>query len=244
MSARSRGTLALGAGVGLVAFLVACGSGDEPLESNNVVNRIPWPATETAVYSVTQDDIEGECVLTIEVTAAGAEFAQACEAEEFTDTVTVTAQAESLRPGGTIRTITGPEGEVTCEAAYSASDLNVRWTSPDDEREDMLDLPQVYYESWADVFLWRTINFGEGYDMRYIDVASCTNPRAQPELVGVRLTVDETERVEVPAGTYETWHLEIRSEGHTQDAWYATDDNRTLVKYDNGDQVFELVSVE
>lgn len=225
-------------------MLAACGGGDEPLESNDVVFAVPWPQSETAEYRVEQGDIEGECTLTIESGDGEVALGQTCEAEEFADTVSVTADPETLRPRSTTRTITGPDGEVTCEATYDEATLDVTWVSPDDERQSELSLPQIYFDSWADVFLWRTVNFGEGYDMRYIDIASCTNPRAEPELVGVRLTVDEVEEVEVPAGTYETWHLEIRSEGHTQDAWYAMDDIQTLVRYDNGDQVFELVSID
>ena len=53
----------------------------------------------------------------------------------------------------------------------------------------------------------------------------------------------EKEEVEVPAGTFQAWRLEIRSGGRTQKAWYADDGPRTLVRYDNGDLVFELESI-
>lgn len=232
------------AGALLTALLSACGEASQPLEANDVVSTIPWPESETATYRVTQDDIEGECVFTIEQGEPGVSLMQACEGEGFTDTVTVVADAESLRPRSTTRTITGPEGEVTCEATYEGFTVDVTWISPDDERQNELDVPQVSYDSWADVFLWRTVRFGEGYDQNYVDVASCTNPRARPELVGVRIIATEVEEVEVPLGAYEAWHLEIKAEGVTQHAWYSTDEDRVLVKYDNGDQVFELVSLE
>jgi hypothetical protein len=236
--------LTFAAGAAFVVLLTACGAGSEPLEANDVVFSIPWPGSETAVYRVTQDDIEGACTLTIEQDGDATVFSQDCAAEEFTDTASVVADAETMRPRSTERTITGPEGEVVCDATYDGSTLTAHWTSPDDERENTLDVPQVSYDTWSDLFLWRTINFGEGYDRRYIDVSSCTNPRAKPELVGIRLRVTETEQVEVPEGIYDTWRLEIRSEGHTQDAWYSTGEDRRLVKYDNGDQVFELVSID
>jgi hypothetical protein len=51
------------------------------------------------------------------------------------------------------------------------------------------------------------------------------------------------ETVEVPAGTFETWRLEIRSPDGTQRAWYADTERRPLVRYDNGNLVFELLSL-
>lgn len=232
------------AGALLLLLAAACSESDQPLVANEVVSTIPWPATESATYRVTQDDIEGQCVLTIEVIGAETAFGQACEGAGFTDTVTVVADSETLRPLSTERTITGPEGTVSCEATYDSATLNVTWTSPDDLRRSQLDVPQISYDTWGDLFLWRTLQYGENYDQNYIDVASCTNPRAEPETVGVRLTVDDIEQVAVPLGSYETWRLQIRSEGQTQDAWYSTGGDRILVKYDNGDQVFELVALD
>lgn len=231
-------------GAAVLTLLGACSGGSEPLIATDVVSAIPWGDSETTTYRVTQHDIEGECVLSIEPDGGNVSFDQACEGEGFTDTVSLLADGETLRPVNTHRDISGPDGDVTCDAAYDGSSVTARWVSPDDERESDLAVPELSYDTWGDVFLWRTIAFSEGYDQHYVDVASCNNPRKEPELVGIRLTVDGIEEVEVPEGTYEAWHLLIRSEGHTQDAWFATRDDRLLVKYDNGDQVFELVSID
>lgn len=235
---------AVAAGVAILTLLAACSGGSEPLIATDVVSAIPWGESETTTYAVTQHDIEGECVLSIEDDGDNVTLSQACEGEGFVDTVTFVANAETLRPVTTARTITGPDGEVTCDATYDDSTVSSRWISPDDERVGDLDVPDLSYDTWGDVFLWRTIDFAEGYDQHYIDVASCNNPRKTPELVGIRIRVDGIEEVEVPEGTYEAWHLRILSEGHDQDAWISTADDRQLVKYDNGDQVFELVSID
>lgn len=242
MGRRSAWALLLAPGLTIVALL-ACTDGSEPLVANDVVSSIPWGESEVTTYRVTQDDIEGECVLSIAEDVANVSLGQECEGEGFTDVVSFVADAETLQPVSTLRTITGPDGEVTCEATYEASSVTARWVSPDDERENDLAVPEPSYDTWGDLFLWRTIAFAEGYDRHYVDVASCNNPRKKPELVGIRLTVDGIEEVAVPQGTYEAWHLRIRSEGHTQHAWFSTGDDRLLVKYDNGDQVFELASI-
>ena len=62
-------------------------------------------------------------------------------------------------------------------------------------------------------------------------------------MLPVVLKVKKTEEITVAAGTFEAWRLEIRSGGRTQKAWYANDEQRTLVRYDNGDLVFELESI-
>lgn len=235
---------ALVAGAALITIFAACTDSSEPLIANDVVSAIPWGDSEVTTYRVTQDDIEGQCVLSIQKDGASVSLDQACEGEGFTDTVSLVADAESLSPLTAMRTITGPDGEVTCHATYDDTTVTARWVSPDDERENVLEIVDPSYDTWGDVFLWRTIAFGEGYELLYVDVASCNNPRQKPELVGIRLIVEGIEEVEVPQGTYEAWHLQIRSEGHTQDAWFSTEDDRLLVKYDNGDQVFELISID
>jgi hypothetical protein len=243
MGRRSVWALLLVPGLTIVALLAACTDDSEPLVASDIVSGIPWGESEVTTYRVTQDDIEGECVLSITEDGANVRLGQACEGEGFTDLVSFVADSETLQPVTTLRTITGPDGEVTCEAGYDGSSVTVQWVSPDDERENDLAIPEPSYDTWGDLFLWRTIAFGEDYDRNYVDVASCNNPRKEPELVGIRLTVEGVEEVEVPQGTYEAWHLRIRSEGHTQDAWFSTEDDRLLVKYDNGDQVFELTSI-
>lgn len=242
MGRRLSRALLLVSGLMTIALL-ACTGDSEPLVANDVVSAIPWGESEVTTYRVTQDDIEGECVLSIDEDGSNVALGQTCEGEGFTDDVAYVADAETLRPLTTVRTITGPDGEVTCEAEYDGSSVTVRWVSPDDDRENGLEVPEPSYDTWGDLFLWRTIAFGEGYDRNYVDVASCNNPRKKPELIGIRLTVDGVEEVEVPQGTYEAWHLRVRSEGHTQHAWFSTEDDRLLVKYDNGDQVFELIAI-
>jgi hypothetical protein len=56
----------------------------------------------------------------------------------------------------------------------------------------------------------------------------------------VRIEVAGREQLEVPAGTFQAWRLEIRSGSVRQVAWYADDERRHLLKYDNSQQVFLL----
>ena len=86
------------------------------------------------------------------------------------------------------------------------------------------------------------IDFREGYEATYADVLTAT--LAKPQVISQTLKVTGTETVEGPAGTFQAWRLEIRSSGLTQKAWYADTEKRPLVRYDNGSQVFELISMD
>jgi hypothetical protein len=230
-------------------FLAGCSDGSEDLVARDIVSEIPWEVPETAKYRLLQgNDVKGSGVLTIESRGETLTIGQVFEIpdEKVTDTVAVDASSVTLRPEVTGRVIDGPEGRRECRATYpttsAVNHVKVQQRAGEDERTDELDIPPQHYDSWSDLFLWRTIEFFEGNELKYVDVLSCS--LAKPDLLSVALKVKEMEEVTVPAGTFQAWRLEIRSGGRTQKAWYADDARRTLVRYDNGDLLFELESID
>jgi len=236
--------LTLGRMAALVAtvLMVAACACDEEVVAQDVVSEIPWGATETAHYRLLQGkDVIGSGEISLERESDGPTlFGQKFDipGEGVTDEVSVRADSETLRPLSTSRVIDGPEGARTCEAGYSGRSVTVIQRAKDDERIDDLAVPEKSYDTWTDLFLWRTLPFREGFEIKYAGVLSCS--LAKPDLLSEVLKVKGLESVTVPAGTFEAWRLEIRSGGRTQKAWFANDAARTLVRYDNGDLVFEL----
>jgi hypothetical protein len=230
------------------ALLVACSDDSGELVARDIVSEIPWTAAgEKATYRLLQgDDLKGTGVLAIgsPVDAGSLRLQQSFEIpeENISDEASVSVNIETLRPLAVTRVIDGPEGKRECQASYSELRVVIDQKAGKDKRTDELDLPPEHYESWSDIFLWRTIEFFEGNEVKYVDVLSCS--LAKPDLLSVVLNVKEIEEVTVPAGTFQAWRLEIRSGGRTQKAWYADDARRTLVRYDNGDLVFELESID
>jgi len=228
----------------LLALVTACsGEGDE-LVARDIVSQIPWTEPESFEYRLLQgDDVKGSGTLTLSFASDTFVMEQAFEIpeEEIVDSVSAEVDAETLRPRRVERVIDGPEGERRCEASYAESNVTVEQRTEEDERTDTLNVPEPHYDSWSDLFLWRTIEFFEDQELKYIDVLSCS--LAKPDLLSAVLKVEEIEEVEVPAGRFQAWRLEFRSGGRTQKAWYADDERRTLVRYDNGDLVFELESI-
>ena len=229
----------------LLAFAAAC-SGDDNIESNDIVTDIPdWSAPGVWHYQVTDNDNDDEVVGTLEMTVEVGDnntttFRQYFEFpdRDFINAATVVVDSETLQPQSTDFLIHGPEGNLACGAEYGTGEVNVHRVGEDGERDDSVDVPHNYYDSWSDLFVWRTLDFSEDFEIDYADVLSCTLDRTQ--LIGVGLEVTDIEEIEVPAGTYEAWHLRIDSGGETQDAWYTTDDSHTLIRYDNGEITFEL----
>jgi Protein of unknown function (DUF3108) len=229
-----------------VLLLTACSEDSGELVARDIVSAVPWEASETTSYRLLQgDDVKGTGELSVFEDVDGTRMTQSFSIpdEEITDVIAAQVSLETLRPQVVERIIDGPEGKRECTAQYSSSanSVTVDQRAGEDERTDELDIPPQHYDSWSDLFLWRTIEFFEGNEVKYVDVLSCS--LAKPDLLSVVLKVKEIEELTVPAGTFRAWRLEIRSGGRTQKAWYADDDRRTLVRYDNGDLVFELESI-
>lgn len=228
----------------LAALLAGCTGGESvPLTEDQVIATIPWTPPESAHYRIMRgSDLAGSGDLIIEESTGALLLRQEFEAaqEEITDRVSAEVDLQTLRPRTVTRTISGPEGQRRCEAVYGDRSVTVEQQSEEGERTDELNLPRRPYDTWADLFLWRTLAFSRGLEVAYSGVLTCA--LARPEIIRVKLEVKELETVRVPAGTFETWRLEIRSAGETTKAWYANNPERTLVRYDNGRHVFELES--
>ena len=230
--------------VAIAAVLLLAACAEDNIKATDIVTQIPWPDEERAVYRVLDDD--GEEVGTLEMTVdpEGDDayllrqhftFPEA----NFTNEADVVVGRDDLQPRHTTYVIDGPDGVASCIAEYVGSDVTVLNVREDGERTDTLDVPNVAYDSWTDLFIWRTINFSQGFDIEYADIVACQAP-APPQRLAVKLEVTGGETIEVPAGSFDTWLVEIDA-GRDQKAWFTTDDAHILVRYDNGDQIFELI---
>ena len=222
---------------------ISCQSGTSILSDQQIVFDIPWIAPEEARYRLMDgDDVKGSAILRIDVENGEVTFAQEFEGGDFRDEITTVADAETLQATSLTRVITGPDGERRWQVEYDGHKAVVLQRTEDDERRDEVAAPTGSYDSWTDLFLWRTIDFREGYEATYSDILSAT--LAKPQVISQTLRVTGKDEVEVPAGVFTAWRVEVRSSAGEQTAWYADRAARPLVRYDNGSQVFELLSLE
>ena len=86
--------------------------------------------------------------------------------------------------------------------------------------------------------LARMLPLGEGYATRFNSYLPVADQRDR-----VTLQVVGREEVEVPAGTYDTWHIDLDGDSRQSEAWIGVEAPYPLVKYREGGSgpVFELI---
>lgn len=95
------------------------------------------------------------------------------------------------------------------------------------------------YDNESSLWLWRGLAFAEGYEQSYVSVNPLDGSR---QVVTVR--VPQHESVTVPAGTFDAWRVIVRSGRAVRTAWISSQSPYPVVRWDNGDVVFELVKAE
>jgi len=223
--------------------LAACYSVDD-IETRDIVAAVPWPDHEEADYVlVDRDDEEeelGRGTLIVDQNGEGQfEFQLNFSSDDGTDETSVLVDAETLKPDFVRRErLLGDKRELL-EGQYKPAEevLDIKTVIDQEERTVPLGLDEEhYYDNETSLFLWRTIAFEEDYKASYHTVLA--NQRSV-RLVTVRVVGQQ--ELKVPAGTFETWHLELRGEGGLRhEAWYSTSPEHVLVQYDNTEQLFKL----
>jgi hypothetical protein len=219
------------------------------LPTQDIVTSIPWTVGEETNYTILDNDDEvlGTGVLRIDEEDGRLRLRQHYENPDFDDRSSVLVDSETLKPIEAERTITGEDGVLSIEVRYSGDTAEIERVATeegkDEERRiDRLDVPEHAYDTGASLFLWRTIPMEVDYRTAYRSMATAVVGKSQENKVTLRVLRQET--VEVPAGTFEAWRLEIRASGVKQTAWYDADSAHRLLKYDNGQNTFVLESVK
>ena len=75
----------------------------------------------------------------------------------------------------------------------------------------------------------RALRFADGYDGKYVNLFTST-ARSLPTTIRVQ----GREKVDVPAGSFDTWKVELDFGQAKQYAWYQAEAPNQLVQYDNG----------
>ncbi len=223
----------------LATLLLAACVVDEPVATKDIVSTIPWQDSERAEYlRIDRDNGEerGRGVLTVTRQNGAFELGLRFSDQRNSDEVVVLVDAATLKPISVHREITSEATTITGEYDFEEGIIRITIIDKDgDERPVPLRLEEHYYDNESSLFLWRTIPFEEGYEASYYSVLA--NQRSH-KLVTVR--VAGTEEITVPAGTFQTWRVEIRFGSTKQVAWYADTPERTLVQYDNSRQIMQL----
>lgn len=230
-----------------VALGVACAGAARP-DNAAIVGSVPFDAGEWADYalhdnsgavvargrlSVTRDGDSGRLTLHQSYTVADGDGAPV-------DEVFVIVDEQTLTPFSLTRTVQSADRQDSYSAKYEAplsGDATVLFGSTVDGKSERreLDLGKNYYDNESSLWLWRTIDFAEGYEERYTSVNHLDGSQQT-----VILRVIDRQTIEVPAGSFEAWRLQVRNGRGTRVAWVNVDAPHQIVQWDNGSIVFRL----
>ena len=158
------------------------------------------------------------------------------------DVATVVVDAATLRPRTSGRTIQrrDPSDDESYEATYGAgaaeAQLVITQVSGGDERTREVELRDHHYDSQSSLWIWRAIALGEGFEANYVSV----NPRDASQ-VTARLVLVDRQTIDVPAGSFDTWRLQVRNGRDTRIAWIHVEPPHEIVQWDNGTLFLRLV---
>lgn len=226
----------------LVLLGASCAT-TKQFETEDIFSSIPWPDEERAEYILLRggDEEVGTGVLSATRQDGQFELNLRFEGQGDIDESTTVVDATTMKPITVERERRGGDNEAF-KAEFDTDEDIVEITEIDEsgaETRVPLRLKDHYYDNESSIFLWRTIAFEEGYEARYNSVLA--NFRA---INAVTLSVVGKEEITVPAGTYQTWRVEIRSGGRDQVAWFAETPDHLLIQYDNSLNLIQLVSVD
>jgi hypothetical protein len=216
---------------------MAC-RGESGPPTSDVVSNIPWTVPEQATYNLVNQGGSQLAMGTLSVEKGEQDgtvvLRTAIQSGDDSDVSTVVVDAATLQPVSSRREIENdnPDDEDLIEVSYTEQGALIKVG----DRQSGLKVEEHSYDNDTSLFLWRTIAFANGYEQAYRTII--TNSRSDQKVI---LRVTSKEAVEVPAGEFECWRLEIFTSNAHQIAWFTDTPERTLVRYDNDrGSAFEL----
>ena len=215
-------------------LLAACAGQDVP--TSDVVGTIPWRDSESLSYRLTDKSgaVVGRETLRVQVKGPMTELGQSFTGDPNTDKSVVVADSKTLKPQSATREVVTRQNGEKIEVTYSEQGVLIK----QNEKQSGLSVPEHSYDNDSSLFLWRAVTFVEGFKADYYTVVTGSGEQQL-----VHMEVKRKERITVPAGTFDTWRLQVRAEGVNQVVWYADTPERPLVQYDNSIQLFQLTSL-
>ncbi len=205
---------------------LGCQSSTSP-QTSDIVSVVPWPDTENLTYLL-KDKKSGQVIargaLGVAPEGGQTRLSQRFTTTDHSDESSVLVDSKTLKPVSGTRVIVGPNQREEVSSTYSEGQVTIK----QGEKQSGLKVPDHSYDNDTSLFLWRTLDFHDGFTARYVTII--TNRRSRQD---VTVSVSGPEQVIVQAGQFSAWKVDVRTSNAHQMAWYADTPTRPLVKYDN-----------
>ncbi len=224
----------------LVALAALVGCASKPGAPPLTLGVAPWEDGDRVSYTIV--DKQGNKLGTEDVSFAAAENAWVLTvadkaAPQLDSTATVRIDRSSLRPLSGEKVIKAQGTDATVSYTYAGGKLDIKAVVNGENRTAAVDVPANILDNDQLLMTLRALPFAEGYAGSYVNVIA-TNARKVNSTV--RVTGKET--VQVPAGAYSAWRVELNFAGALQSAWYQDAAPYNMVQYDNGTSLLVLTT--
>lgn len=234
----------LALGVALIA--AACGGDGVDTPSSKIFESPAWDGEELFTYTLTQNDrVYGKCEATTEPDGDTTTLRLHC----FNDTGdrddrTVIVESDTLTPLRSERTVTSINTVTTVEyhpptATFTTAEegKDPRTRDRDLPTKDSEDDPEPgYYDDNSLFWLLRGLPLEEDWTGGFHDI----NPGALVQIVEAEFEVRERVEIDVPAGTFDTWRVLLRTPSVGQYLWVEVEAPHRVIRADLDGVRYEL----
>ncbi len=209
-------------------------------------NEPPWAADEVALYRISENGDENIGTVRFDMIPGGRyvgpedwTIRREIVTPGDTELVVVEATNAGLRPRSSTLIRTRPEGNEMVFSQYSQGQVDMRLTTVDNNTTPQRsNIPSDARDQRTILQLARMLPLAEDYATQfnsYLPVAD-QHDRVTLQVVG-------RDKIEVPAGTYDTWHVDLDGDSRQSEAWIGVEPPYPLAKYREGRNgpVFELL---
>ena len=240
------------------AALVACGPGFSEAEPTSAIfERAPWSDSEMLSYDFKQrTHLYGRCDWSTQVdhAAGSTELRQSCidaDVGLYLDERTAIVDSVTLDPISSTRVITNNEDKTveTKHATYPSDRLTATFlsVSGNEEFSATRDLPQpsidvpepAWYDDNSLMWLARGIDFSGKDKLLFTDA----NP-STVTVFNVEMIIEGREQIKVPAGTFETWRVRLKTKTVNHRVWVDVEAPYRVVRAEADNGTYELTAVE
>jgi len=224
-----RRTIAISLWVGGGLLAVACAP-SSPSAHPAIVETVRWTTNETLHYDLVAQggDVDGRCILTTELDAepGATRLSHLCADidELHRDDRIATVDAATLAPRSSSRVIADLEDNrrTTFTTAYDEQGVRLSANQDGDLNETTREIPEAtddvpdpaWYDDETLFWIVRSVPLHEGFEGRYTNVNA-----ANGRVFDVKVEVDGTERITVPAGEFDCWTVRIETDSVVQRFW-------------------------
>jgi len=192
----------------------------------------PWSNGESSNYDWLEDGSGsqiGTSLISITQQATNWIITEVDSIGQEGQTIEMTINGETLEPVGEQKTIKATGNDIQLTSVYSSGKVDITADINGTTKTASVDVPQNAVDNDQLLITLRALPFSEGYKATYVIVNTINATKTN----GI-FTVQAQEMVTVPAGSFDTWKVEMNFGQTTQYAWYGVEAPYTLVKYDNG----------